>query len=451
MNNKDQYKRLLTFSEVIILLAVHTVIYIILWNEVFVHEFTAPLYRRGSLALQAVYPVMLVGFGKLLGLFDVSSKRRSELVFSHFGTTLFTNAFMYFLLVLAIRSYIRVWELILLFIGENILAVIWVIVIKKLNNRIYPPRDMLFIHGGYSYKEIAFVIQEKSERYHISETISIYEDSEKVKELIDRYHSILLSDIPAQERNDIVKHCYETGKRVYMLPKLSDILIRSASDVHISDNQIFLLKSYGLSFDQKLVKRAFDIVFSVLAIIISSWIMGIVALAIKLDDKGPVFYRQDRLTRDGKVFRIIKFRSMRVDAEKDGARLYKDHDDRVTRVGRFIRVTHLDEIPQLFNVLKGEMSVVGPRPERPEIMEEYIKNVPEFKYRLKVKGGMTGFAQVFGKYNTTPYNKLRLDLFYIQNYSFWMDLKCIVSTLKIFWRSETSEGVAEDQTTALKK
>ena len=179
--------------------------------------------------------------------------------------------------------------------------------------------------------------------------------------------------------------------------------------------------------------------------------MVLIAIAIKLDDKGPVFYRQKRLTRDGKVFRIIKFRSMKMDAEKEGPQLSKKEDDRVTRVGRVIRALHLDELPQVFNVFGGSMSLVGPRPERPEIMQQYKENVPEFYYRLKVKGGLTGYAQVYGKYNTTPYNKLRLDLTYIQNYSLWLDIKCMVQTIKILFEKENTEGIDQDQTTALPK
>ena len=290
----------------------------------------------------------------------------------------------------------------------------------------------------------------KTNRYSIKETISGSENLDTIKKRIDIYESIMISDLTAKRRNDILKYCYEEGKRVYLLPKLTDIIIRSATDVHVGDTQIFLLKNYGLSAEQKFFKRLGDIVFSGLAIILLSWLMVIIGLFIHSEDKGPVFYRQKRLTRDGKTFMIIKFRSMKQDAEKMGAQLSQKEDPRVTKVGRVLRVSHLDEIPQLFNVFKGDMSIVGPRPERPEIMEEYIQHVPEFIYRLKVKGGMTGYAQVYGKYNTTPYNKLRLDLIYIQNYSIWLDLKCIIGTLKVIFRKETSEGVEADRTNALK-
>ena len=170
--------------------------------------------------------------------------------------------------------------------------------------------------------------------------------------------------------------------------------------------------------------------------------MIIVAILIKLYDGGPFLFKQKRLTIDGKVFEVYKFRSMIVDAEKDGvARLASKNDDRITPIGKFIRKVRLDELPQLFNILLGDMSIVGPRPERPEIAEEYMKTMPEFEYRLKVKAGLTGYAQVLGKYNTTPKDKLLLDLMYIEKYSLFLDLKLILMTIKILFMSESTEGV----------
>ena len=450
MKNRDQYKRLTEFIEVAIIFAIHSALYLIIWTTLYQDMTEAPLFRRGNWAIVAAYPILLFVFGKVFGAFRISS-RRIDIIFSHIGTLVIVNLLSYFIIVLATRVYVTVWPLIVLFVVEVALTVIWIILVKKINLILYPVRRMLLIHGGYSYKDIVFTMNTKSERYVVKETIDADEDIEVIKDRIADYESILISDIPAQRRNDILKYCYEINKRVYMTPKLSDILIRSAGDVHVGDTQIFLLKNYGLSAEQRFIKRLFDIVVSGLMIAVSSPLMLIVAILIRAEDKGPVFYRQERLTRDAKVFKIIKFRSMRVDAEKMGAQLSQKDDPRVTRVGKVIRVSHIDELPQLFNVFKGDMSMVGPRPERPQIMQEYIENVPEFIYRLKVKGGITGYAQVYGKYNTTPYNKLRLDLIYIQNYTLWLDIKCFVSTIKVVFRKETSEGVEQSQTTAIKK
>ena len=198
------------------------------------------------------------------------------------------------------------------------------------------------------------------------------------------------------------------------------------------------------------MKRTFDIVSAGLLFIVISPIFLVVALAIKMTDHGPVFYKQVRLTKDGWKFNVLKFRSMRVDAEKDGvARLSTgENDDRVTSVGKFIRKVRLDEIPQLLNIIKGDMSVVGPRPERPEIAKQYEEELPEFNLRLQAKAGLTGYAQVYGKYNTTPYNKLEMDLMYIANPSIFEDLKIIFATIKILFEAESTEGVVDGQATA---
>ena len=258
-------------------------------------------------------------------------------------------------------------------------------------------------------------------------------------------------DLPAENRNVIIKYCYEHNIRTYVVPKITDIIMKGSEDLYLVDTPIFLSRNQGLNLDQRFIKRLTDIVFSGVALIIASPIMLIIALIIKLYDRGPVFYRQLRLTRDGKSFMIYKFRSMRQDAEDGGAQLAKKDDDRVTPVGRVLRNLHLDELPQLFNVFVGHMSLVGPRPERPEIFEKYAESIPEFGFRLKVKAGLTGYAQVYGKYNTTPIDKLKLDLIYIQEFSYWMDLKLMLMTFRIVFRKETSEGVDKDQRTALSK
>ena len=187
------------------------------------------------------------------------------------------------------------------------------------------------------------------------------------------------------------------------------------------------------------------------AAIVTSPIQLVTAILIKAYDGGPILYRQVRCTIGGKEFEILKFRSMRQDAEKDGvARLASKDDNRITPIGKFIRKVRIDELPQLFNILKGEMSFIGPRPERTQIIAKYIEEMPEFTLRMKVKAGLAGYAQVYGKYNTTPYDKLKLDLSYIENYSLWLDLKLMMLTLKILFKPESTEGVDENQTTAMK-
>lgn len=222
------------------------------------------------------------------------------------------------------------------------------------------------------------------------------------------------------------------------------MLLRSSDELNLFDTPLLLSRNMGLSVDQEWMKRAEDIIVSLLMMILFSPIFVLAAIGIKCTDGGPVFYKQERLTKDGKIFMIYKFRTMIVDAEKkSGPVLASEHDPRILPVGRILRATRLDELPQILNILKGEMSVVGPRPERPDLAAEIEKDIPEFNYRLRVKAGLTGFAQVYGKYNTTFYDKLKLDLMYIRKYSLFLDLKLILMTPKIMFLKESTEGVKE--------
>ena len=239
---------------------------------------------------------------------------------------------------------------------------------------------------------------------------------------------------------------------MYLVPRIGDVLMSGAQQMHMFHLPMLRVGRYNPSPWHTIAKRTFDVVSAGALFLVISPLMLITAIAIKTDG-GPVSYQQRRLTQDGKEFDVLKFRSMRVDAEKDGvARLSTgDKDDRITKVGHFIRKVRIDELPQLLNIIGGSMSVVGPRPERPEIASQYVKEMPEFSLRLQAKAGLTGYAQVYGKYNTTPYDKLQMDLMYISNPSFWEDLRIIFATIKILFVPESTEGVAEGQKTAMGK
>ena len=309
---------------------------------------------------------------------------------------------------------------------------------------------MLVIYGNYPPDDLIHKINTRKDKYNICATASYKVGYEKLYPMIRKYNSVVLCDLPAEARNQIMKYCYQESIRTYVTPKISDIIFRGSDDIHLFDTPLLLSRNHGLSIDQKIIKRFFDIVLSLLGIIVASPFMILIALAIKLYDGGPILYKQARLTLDQREFLIYKFRSMSTDSEKNGARLAAKGDKRVTPVGRVIRAIHFDELPQLFNILKGDMSMVGPRPERKVISDQYVESIPEFILRTKVKAGLTGYAQVYGKYNTTPYDKLKLDITYIENYSLWLDLKIMLLTFKILFEKENTEGVDEEQKTALK-
>lgn len=259
---------------------------------------------------------------------------------------------------------------------------------------------------------------------------------------LDGMEAVFLTGVHSHDRNIIIKYCVEHGITAFVIPRIGDVMMGGAKRMHMFHLPILRLDRYHPAPEYLLLKRLFDIVISIFFLVAFSPVMLVVAISIKHYDKGPVFYRQCRLTKDGKQFDVLKFRSMRVDAEKDGvARLSTgEADPRITPVGRFIRRVRIDELPQLINIIKGDMSIVGPRPERPEIAAEYEKELPEFRLRLQAKCGLTGYAQVFGKYNTTPYDKLQMDLMYISNPSIVQDLRIIFATIKILFTGDCTSG-----------
>ncbi|MEE8886437.1 MAG: sugar transferase [Eubacteriales bacterium] len=246
--------------------------------------------------------------------------------------------------------------------------------------------------------------------------------------------------------------CIENRKNFYFTPNIEDILEQGTEAKHLLDTPLMKYE-YRYEATRKLVvKRILDIVFSLICIIILSPLMLVMAILIKAEDGGPVFYRQERYTKGAKIFKIIKFRSMVVDAEKNGVQpSVGEEDPRITKIGKFMRKTRIDEIPQFFNVLKGDMSFVGPRPERVEHVDLYTRQIPEFRYRLSVKGGLTGYAQVYGKYNTSAYDKLLLDLMYIENQSTLLDFRIVLLTVRTIFQKESTEGFDEQESESINR
>ena len=290
-----------------------------------------------------------------------------------------------------------------------------------------------------------------SEKYDVQMTISVV-DCLKDLSILNNVKTVFLSGIHSHDRNIILKYCVSYGIDVFVIPRVGDVIMSGAYHMHMFHLPMLRVGRYMANPEYLFVKRAMDIILSMAALIITSPIFVVTAIAIK-SDGGPAFYKQVRLTKDGKTFEILKFRSMKVDAEKDGvARLSTgDKDDRITPVGHIIRKLRIDELPQLINILKGDLSICGPRPERPEIAAQYCEEMPEFALRLQAKAGLTGYAQVYGKYNTTPYDKLQMDLMYIAHPSIVEDLKIILATVKILFIPESTEGIAEGAITAMSR
>ncbi|MDE7429769.1 MAG: exopolysaccharide biosynthesis polyprenyl glycosylphosphotransferase, partial [Lachnospiraceae bacterium] len=395
---------------------------------------------------------LLFFFANTYGALKIGYLKPVDVFISEIFSLLIVNVISYFQISLMANWVVDVRPIIWTMLLQILLAALWVFFCNACYYKAFPPREILIIHGERPIDDIVTKFETRKDKYRIRKCMNIAEGMEAVKtEIGAGYGAVVLWDIAAVDRNALLKYCYSLSVRVYTMPKISDVLIRGADQLHLFDTPIYLTREYSLKVEQRVAKRLIDLVCSVLLLVIASPFMLITAIAIKVYDGGPVLYKQIRCTRDRKEFYILKFRSMKVDAEKDGvARLAAKNDSRITPVGKLIRATRIDELPQLFNILRGEMSFIGPRPERPEIIDQYMEEMPEFAFRMKVKAGLAGYAQVYGKYNTTPYDKLKLDLTYIEQYSVWLDLKLMLLTLKILIKPESTEGVDSSQTTAMK-
>lgn len=456
MGRIEAAKRTIILQMSLIGLVFQTFLYVYVWykvyNDIMQSSMWRSFYRKGFLLLAVVYFILLLFFMATYGGLKVGYLKPMDVFFSQVLSLLCTNVVSYFQISLLSLGLVTPYPLILMMLGQIALSAGWTYISHKLYQRFFPPKNLLFISGGRPTQDILKKFETRQDKYRIVKCAAESDGFEVLKqEILNGYDGVVLWDMDTMLRNKLLKFCYSRSIRVYMMPKIPDIMITGSDQLHLFDTPILLAREYAMTIEQRVMKRLIDIVCALLLMLLASPFMLVTAIAIKLYDGGPVLYKQVRCTRDMKEFRILKFRSMRTDAEKDGvARLAAKNDSRITPVGRFIRKVRIDELPQLFNILKGEMSFIGPRPERPEIIRQYLEDMPEFTFRTKVKAGLAGYAQVYGKYNTTPYDKLKLDLFYIENYSVWLDLKLMLLTLKILFQSESTEGVEEGQTTAMK-
>ena len=437
---KSLYKRTVGAA----IMAVLVLLSIYMWYGKFNLLMETRFSGKGNILMVAMYAIEQFALVYALGGFKIGYNKGLNVVLSQIFAVIIGDLLLWGQIVLTIGNVFHLKE-----IGTGILwlglmhiasCIILTTFFIALYGRLFPPYRMLMIHGEHS-NELRKKVNSRRDKYRICEEISINLGLKEIQRKMSNYDAVLLNDIPSTEKNRILKYCFDHSIRVYFTPKLSDIIVKGTDEVDLFDSPLFLCKNFGLNFEQRFIKRLCDILFSAVGLVITSPILLITAIAIKLGDKGPVIYSQKRCSLNGKEFMVYKFRSMVVDAEKDGiVQLAKNNDSRITKVGGFIRRVRIDELPQLINVLKGDMSLVGPRPERPDFIEKFSKEIPEFSYRLKVKGGLTGYAQVFGKYNTSPYDKLKMDLMYIVNYSILLDIQIMILTLKVIFRKESTEG-----------
>jgi exopolysaccharide biosynthesis polyprenyl glycosylphosphotransferase len=393
--------------------------------------------------------ILLIGiiFG-IYGLFSLAKKRYGEIFIG-----IFLSVFYTFVIMMAINFFIREFSYSRSILGvtaiyEGVLLNLWQNAMWRLENRLATPQKALIVGGGIECQRVLARLSISPQlNYSIAHVANDGAESGEWKEMLPLVDMVLLcSDVSLAKKAEIVGFCQQMQKDVLLMPSVYELYCSGLTVDKIDDIPFFRPQYLNPSLERRSLKRIFDIVFSLFVLVVCSIPMLIISLAVKLDSKGPVLYRQIRTGRYEREFFVFKFRSMRQDAEvATGPVMAGEDDPRITRVGRFLRRTRLDELPQFFNVLQGSMSVVGPRPERPFFVKQFKKEIPEYTYRHNVKPGITGMAQIYGKYNTIAYDKLIYDLMYVQKCDFFTDLVIIIQTVRVLFQKSSTEGVVQEK------
>lgn len=414
------------------------------WFLYYAARTASPYYYWGNWIVVALFFVLYILFCRIYDGFLISINRISEIVYSQALSSVISDFLLYAVICLLSKRLVNPLPLFGALVVQVLLSGLWAYCAHRWYFSKFPAKRTAVIYDVREGLERLVEEYGLEKKFKIQIAMNVQQALAN-KELLNQMDTVFLSGIHSHDRNILLKYCVEKDINVYVIPRIGDVLMSGAQSMHMFHLPMLQVGRYRPSPVYLFLKRGFDILASGIATVILSPVFAATAIAIKWYDGGPVFYKQQRLTKDGRIFEVLKFRSMRVDAEKDGvARLSTgDKDDRITAVGRFIRKVRIDELPQLLNILKGDMTICGPRPERPEIAAQYEEELPEFRLRLQTKAGLTGYAQVYGKYNTTPYDKLVMDLMYIAHPSFLQDLQIMFATVKILFMKESTEGVAE--------
>ncbi len=412
-------------------------------------------YRYNYFVLFA-YGVALFFFTRTYNAYLLGYTRIRTLVLSQTISQFFSAGMVYFAVIIGWNQYRPPLLFGLLLIVQGVLNILWSWFANLRYFRLHPPRRTILIYrNARDKRRFGALTGKPSERIYRVEKELCWQGNDfgELRDQLEGYEAVFVAGVNSRCRNGIAKYCQEQNIPGFFLPHVGDVIMQGALHIHSFDSPVLYVNRKHIRPEYRVFKRAMDLIVSAVGLVVLSPVLLTTALAIWLDDRGPVFYRQKRLTRNGKVFNILKFRSMRVDAEGDGvARLSTGtHDPRVTPVGRIIRRLRVDELPQLLNVLKGDMSLVGPRPERPEIAEQYCRMMPSFSLRLQVKAGMTGYAQVYGRYNSDPYEKLEFDLLYINSMNVLTDIQLLFATVSTMFAPDSTAGIDEGALTAMEE
>lgn len=418
---------------------------------------SSPTLRQVDKHLTPYILFMLIFFAadiwlvRVYNSFEIGGRKVYELIYSLTLSSVVASGIMYIVQAAFLHKIPNLLMFLGVFIAEFAWNTLWVLAAHKIYFKLYKAKKTVVIYRSKSDLDKLSEISALSNKFEIIRYIENPAEIHSLFKEIGECEAVFIAGVSATLRNGIIKYCVEKNIPAYIEPKIGDILMSGAKHMQMFSIPVLRVRHAVPDPFYLFIKRAIDIVLSLFGIIVTSPIMLVMAITIKAYDGGPVFYKQTRLTKDGKEFQLIKFRTMRVDAEKDGvARLASENDDRIIPVGRIYRRFRLDELGQLWCTLLGTMTIVGPRPERPEIAKQYEETLPAFALRLQVKAGLTGYAQIYGKYNTEPYDKLQMDLMYINDMSLSCDIGLMFATVKILFMPESTEGIKDGQVTAEK-
>ena len=443
MNILSKFRKSIMLTFKIALILSMTFVFIGCWQDYYVE---ALFSNKGNYVVVFSYLVILLAFSNLYGGLKIGTLRLHEVIYSFSLSMVFTNFVMYLELSLIARTMLNPLPLLGSIIIQLVIIFFGCYALNTAYYSMYQPHHIIaIVRPGYDQTNIVSKMSRIKERYTIDRILTSDTSEEEIINAVNDYEAILLGDIEKSLQNNILRYCYKERKRIYMSPSSNDIIINNSYQTQIFDTPILICRNRGLTIEQQFLKRTMDLLVAVFGLLLASPFMIIIALSIKLYDRGPVFFKQNRVTKDGKIFNVLKFRSMIVNADRIALRKATTNDDRITPIGKIIRPLRLDELPQLINILIGDMSLVGPRPERTENVFEYTQMFPEFDLRHRVKAGLTGYAQIYGKYNTSPQNKLNMDLIYIEKYSILLDIKLLIMTIKILFMRESTEGFSDEE------
>ncbi len=397
---------------------------------------------RTSVIMTVMFFMALLFFTGIYGGLDAGRRHRKHIVQGMELSLLFSSIFTYAVFLIMNVNEANGLRFRLQSFGFFVLAVIinavyvWLMTVlaSAFHNWVEPPVKALVVTGSPAGGErVKSMVESFRHRFSSAETEKY--DSPDVREKIRNSGLVFFYDIPQGDRAELVNYCYKHNIPMSLNPDISDIVEMTAEERMMGDMPFLFHYAGKMTFEQRVIKRLADICISALLLLLTSPLFLIAAIMIKAGDGGSVFFRQKRATIRGRVFEIIKFRTMKEDS---GNVSVSKEDDRITPVGKILRKYRIDELPQLINIIKGEMSLVGPRPEMLENVSEYESEMPEFRYRLRMKAGLTGLAQVMGRYNTSSRDKLILDLLYIERFSIMLDIKLLFQTFLVIFNAEDS-------------